>query len=86
MSDRINIRGVYFDNVDSEDTMERIKSFLDGDGLSVMYTPNSEIVQFCIDDKSLYGVINSAQLIIPDGIGVVYASRILGTPLKAKVA
>lgn len=86
MSDRINIRGVYFDNVDSEDTMERIKSFLDSDGLSVMYTPNSEIVQFCIDDKSLYGVINSAQLIIPDGIGVVYASRILGTPLKAKVA
>lgn len=86
MSDRINIRGVYFDNVDSEDTMERIKSFLDGDGLSVMYTPNSEIVQFCIDDKSLYGVINSAQLIIPDGIGVVYASRILGTPLKGKVA
>lgn len=86
MSDRINIRGVYFDNVDSEDTMERIKSFLDSDGLSVMYTPNSEIGQFCIDDKSLYGVINSAQLIIPDGIGVVYASRILGTPLKAKVA
>ena len=86
MSDRINIRGVYFDNVDSEDTMERIKTFLDGDGLSVMYTPNSEIVQFCIDDKSLYGVINSAQLIIPDGIGVVYASRILGTPLKGKVA
>jgi len=86
VSDRINIRGVYFDNVDSEDTMERIKSFLDSDGLSVMYTPNSEIVQFCIDDKSLYGVINSAQLIIPDGIGVVYASRILGTPLKAKVA
>ena len=86
MSDRINIRGVYFDNVDSEDTMERIKTFLDGDGLSVMYTPNSEIVQFCIDDISLYSVINSAQLIIPDGIGVVYASRILGTPLKTKVA
>ena len=86
MSDRINIRGVYFDNVDGVDTMERIKPFLDGDGLSVMYTPNSEFVQFCIDDKSLYSVINSAQLIIPDGIGVVYASRILGTPLKGKVA
>jgi len=31
-------------------------------------------------------VINAASLIIPDGIGVVKASRILGTPLKMKVA
>jgi len=34
----------------------------------------------------MYSVINSADLIIPDGIGVVYASKILGTPLKQKVA
>ncbi len=86
MSEKINIRGVHFDNVDAQETMEKIKSFLDGDGLSVMYTPNSEIVQYCIDDNSLYDVINSAQLIIPDGIGVIYASKILKTPLKTRVA
>jgi len=84
--DKINIRGVHFDNVDAQQAIEKIKMFLDDDGLSVMYTPNSEIVQSCIDDKSLYEVVNSAQLIIPDGIGVVYASRILKTPLKARVA
>jgi N-acetylglucosaminyldiphosphoundecaprenol N-acetyl-beta-D-mannosaminyltransferase len=86
VSDKINIRGVYFDNVNSDEALDRIKACLDADGLSVMYTPNSEIVQFCIDDNSLYGVINSAQLIIPDGIGVVYASKILKTPLKGRVA
>ena len=31
-------------------------------------------------------LINSADLIIPDGIGVIYASRILKHPLKAKTA
>lgn len=49
--------------------------------------PNSEIVQSCIDDSSLYPIINSAELIIPDGIGVVKAGRILSTPFKGgKVA
>ena len=86
MMDRINVRGVHFDNVNAHEAIERIKAFLKADGLSIMNTPNSEIVQFCIDDNSLYSVINSANLIIPDGIGVVYASKILGTPLKEKVA
>lgn len=85
MSERINVRGVRFDNVNAEETMDKIKAFLEEDGVSVMYTPNSEIVQFCIDDNSLFEVINSAQLIIPDGIGVIYASKILKTPLKARV-
>ena len=51
-----------------------------------MVTPNSEIVQNCIDLPCLFEVINSADLIIPDGIGVIYASKILGTPLKERVA
>ena len=50
-----------------------------------MFTPNSEIVQSCIENNELYKVINSADLVIPDGIGVVYAAKILGTPLKQKV-
>lgn len=84
--DKVNIRGVYFDNVDSDSAFEKIKQLVSCDGVSVMYTPNSEIVQNCIEEKSMYDVINSADLLIPDGIGVVYASKILGTPLKAKVA
>ena len=85
MCEKINVRGVHFDNVSFDEAMERVKELVKSDGVSVMYTPNSEIVQSCIDDNELYKVINSADLIIPDGIGVVYASKILGTPLKQKV-
>lgn len=85
MCEKINVRGVHFDNVSFDEAMERVKELVKSDEVSVMYTPNSEIVQSCIDDNELYKVINSADLIIPDGIGVVYASRILGTPLKQKV-
>ena len=85
MSEKINIRGVYFDNVTMDEAMEKVQNLVKEDGVSVMFTPNSEIVQNCIDSPELFKVINSADLIIPDGIGVVYASKILKTPLKAKV-
>ena len=53
----------------------------------VVHTPNSEIVQLCVEQPEYYPLINSADLIIPDGIGVVLASKILRTPLiKGKVA
>lgn len=86
LNEKIDIRGVFFDNVDKKEALEKARELISKDGVDVVYTPNSEIVQMCIDDSSLYDVINSASLIIPDGIGVVYASKILGTPLKEKVA
>lgn len=84
--EKINIRGVNFDNVTVDEAFEKVKSFVSCDGVSVMVTPNSEIVQNCIENPYLFDVINSADLIIPDGIGVIYASKILSTPLKEKVA
>ena len=85
MSEKINVRGVYFDNVNMDEAMDEVKRLIGSEGLSYMFTPNSEIVQSCVENHSLYEVINSAHLIIPDGIGVVYASKVLKTPLKEKV-
>ncbi len=85
--EKINIRGVLFDNVDFEEAVSRLLSALEDKRKTALFTPNSEIVQSCIDDESLYPIINSAELIIPDGIGVVKAGRILSTPFKGgKVA
>lgn len=85
MNGKINIRGVYFDNVSFDEALEKAAELVSCDGVSVMFTPNSEIVQSCVENKELFDVINSADLVIPDGIGVVYASKILKTPLKQKV-
>ncbi len=85
MDKKVNVRGVYFDDVTFDEAMEKVKDLVKNDGVSVMFTPNSEIVQGCIENKELYKVINSADLVIPDGIGVVYAAKILKTPLKQKV-
>ncbi len=83
---KINIRGVNFDNLTLNETVELILSRLKKGEQTAVYTPNSEIVQACIEDNSLYDVINSAEVICPDGIGVIKAAKILKTPLKEKVA
>ena len=84
---RICVRGVFFDNVTLNEAAQLLRAAAreNRSGVSV-FTPNSEIVQLCIEDASLRDTINEGGLIVPDGIGVVKAARILGTPLKEKVA
>lgn len=84
---RICVRGVFFDNVTLNEAAQLLRAAAreNRSGVSV-FTPNSEIVQLCIEDASLRDRINDGGLIVPDGIGVIKAARILGTPLKGKVA
>lgn len=87
MSDKISIRGVNFDNVSLDEAVGIVEGFIEGEGTNVVHTPNSEIVQLCVEQNEYYSLINSADLIIPDGSGVILASKILGKPLaKGKVA
>lgn len=83
---KIDIRGVKFSNVTLCEAASFVEERLCNGEVTAIYTPNPEIVQKCIEDNTYYDVINSAELIVPDGIGVVKASRILKTPLKEKVA
>ena len=48
-------------------------------------TPNPEIVMLCRDDEDLLNAVNNADMVLPDGIGIIKGARILGTPLKEKV-
>ena len=44
-----------------------------------------QIVQNASKDEELRSLIASADLIIPDGIGLVYASKVMGCPLSERV-
>lgn len=88
LPEKINVRGVHFDNVTLSEAKSVLCEYLSDDArgkIAAVYTPNAEIVQLCIDNNEYYELINSAELIIPDGIGVVKAAKILGTPLKGRV-
>lgn len=83
---KIDVMGVRFDNVTMDEALEQGTALLDTEGASVCVTPNSEIVYEAIHDEEFRALLNSAELVLPDGAGVVLGAKILKTPLKQKVA
>ncbi|MBR6647056.1 MAG: WecB/TagA/CpsF family glycosyltransferase [Clostridia bacterium] len=86
MLEKINILGVEVDNLDMAGALGKVLGFLDGDSPKAVFTPNSEIIMLAYKDEEFLKELNDAALIIPDGIGVVYASKILKAPLPERVA
>ena len=82
---RVDVLGVAFDNVTMDEAVDKAMAFLEEDRPHLAATPNPEIVQRAGRDPEYAEVLRQADLVIPDGIGVVYAARILGRPLKGRV-
>ncbi len=55
-------------------------------GVVKIFTPNALILQNCLKDEFFAKKINSADLILADGIGVVLASKLLNSPLPERIA
>lgn len=83
--EKIDVRGVGFLNADKSEVLSFIWDRCDRGESTAVFTPNPEIVQRAIDDPVYMEILNSAEAVIPDGIGVVKAAKILKTPLKARV-
>ena len=83
---KTDIMGITFDNVTMQQALERAGEILAGDKTCYAVTPNAEIAYEALRDESLRALLNEADLVLPDGAGVVLASKILKTPLQQKVA
>lgn len=84
---RVNILGVKVDKVNIMQSADKIMEFLNGaEGLKRVFTPNSEIIMRAYKDSEFAEKLNKADLLTADGIGVVYASRLLRNPIKERAA
>lgn len=81
----VKIFGINIFNITMEETCKLLDDYLSGNTLRAIYTPNTEIVMLSKDDKELSELLNKGDLIIPDGIGLIYGSRIKKKPLKERV-
>lgn len=82
---RTDILGVSFDNLTMDEAVDRAEELMAREGSHLVVTPNAEIVQQAQKDAEFSALIAGADLVIPDGVGVIYASKILGRPLKGRV-
>ena len=83
---KLDIMGLQFDNVTMDEAAARAEEILAGSRTCYAVTPNAEIAYEALHDEKLRALINDADLVLPDGAGVVLASKLLKTPLKQKVA
>ena len=81
----VKIFGVNIHNISFEETIELIKEYLEGNTLKTIYTPNTEIVMTAKEDNDLKDLLNDGDLIIPDGIGLIYGSKIRHKPDRKSV-
>lgn len=83
---KTDILGVPFDAVTMAEAVERTLAFLQDGGTHFICTPNPEIVMEAQKDTELMGILREADLVVPDGIGVVWASKYSAVRLTERVA
>ena len=82
---RIHVLGVGFDNMTMDQAVSEGVRLMSSEGAHYAVTPNPEIVEICREDEDAREAVNNADLVLADGIGVIYGAKMLGTPLKGRV-
>ena len=85
---KTKILGVAFDTYTPGEALAIAMSFTDehGPAAKTIYTPNPELVMHARKDERFMRVLNEGDLVVPDGIGVVYASKFNKLKIKHRVA
>ena len=85
MNQRFILWDIPIHRVNQEEALRRMRGFFKEEGVDLIVTPNSEIIVNALQDPELKAILQSASLVIPDGIGLVYASQLMGEPLTQRV-
>ena len=83
---KTEILGIQFDNLSREEAKAAGAAMLRSQDFHYAFTPNPEFILAADKDLEFQKILNKADLVLPDGIGVVYSAQILGRPLKGRVA
>ena len=82
---RIAILGVPIDNLSMDETIEAMDRLIESDGFHQVATANVDFLMKAIGDDQLMDILHRCDLVLPDGMPLVWASRFMGTPLKERV-
>ena len=86
MSQRITLMGCQVDNLTMEETLGTVEGFIASGRPHQHVVVNVDKLVKASRDPELRRIINECALVNVDGMPVVWASRLLGKPLKERVA
>jgi len=75
---RIDILGVGINTLNREEVLNEAIGYIEADErkCKLIATPNPEVIMRARADKEFAAVLKGADLVIPDGVGVVWASKL----------
>lgn len=85
MRKKAEILGVPVNVLSKEEAVDEVINLLDEPDLSSIYTPNPEMIMLAQEDKEFLQILKDADLVLPDGIGLLIASKIKKLGLKERV-
>lgn len=82
---KIDVLGVSFDSLTPEEALASGIRLAQTEGFHYAVTPNPEFLRAAKRNQPFRQALNGADLVLPDGVGVIYAAKILGRPLRGRV-
>jgi N-acetylglucosaminyldiphosphoundecaprenol N-acetyl-beta-D-mannosaminyltransferase len=80
----INLLGVEIDVLDTEGICKKVVEFTDQDSTRTVMYVNTDCMLIAKKDKKYQQVLNNADLVYADGIGVVYGAKLWGHSLPGR--
>lgn len=81
----VAILGCRVHRLSMAETLEAVRRLLEQGGFHQIVTADSSALVIAQSDPEFREIVNSASLVTPDSIGVVWASRRLGAPVPSRV-
>jgi N-acetylglucosaminyldiphosphoundecaprenol N-acetyl-beta-D-mannosaminyltransferase len=81
----VAVLGIPFHNVTMDETVAQIEEQIREGGFHQIATANVDFLKNAIRDERMHSILCSCDMVVPDGMPVVWMSRLIGTPLKERV-
>ncbi|HHU60861.1 MAG TPA: WecB/TagA/CpsF family glycosyltransferase [Natronincola sp.] len=82
---KTEVLGIAFDRVTLKEAVEKIAVFVSDQKPHLIVTANPETVMCAKVDQVFSEVLGKASLVVADGIGVVWAGKVLKSPLPERI-
>ena len=85
MRENVNILGINIDNVTIEEAVNKIENFIERKRIAYILTPNVDRLMISYKNQQLKEIYKNANLLIADGMPILWAAKFFKMPLKERV-
>ena len=82
---RVNLLGAPIDNLNMQENVQLLAEFVQSGNPHMIITLNPEYLYRAQNQPELMQLVHEADLVTPDGAGIVWAAKMAGTPVPERV-